>query len=312
MQFPLAPVLLTVWNRPDETQAALKAIQAVAPVRLFVGGDGPRGPEDASDVRRTRQIIEQARSWNPELTTNYSDANLGCRRSMERNITWFFENVDAGIILEDDCIPHPEFFHFASEMLARYQSDERVLHISGDCSMPLSPSAGHSYTFIRYPHSWGWATWRRAWERYDSELESWAAVLAADEVAKVFPDPDERAVWEPIFTRLLLENQPDSWAWRWAATCIVQGGLSVQPFTNLVSNVGFNIRATHTTKPTSRTAVPSKGIYPLGHPVVARDLDVERQVFRLSQQVMGGSPSKGLSIATRLRARLGFGRREAP
>lgn len=283
-----APVLLTVWNRPEETQAVLDAIRETGPVRLFVAGDGPRDASDASTVAEVRKRIEAARHWNPDLTANFADSNLGCRRGMERAISWFFSEVEEGIILEDDCVPHPQFLQFATEMLVRYRNDSRIVHISGDRSMPLAITQDWSYTFIRYPHSWGWATWRDAWRNYDSEMVLWASVLQSESVADVFPDPEERSVWEPIFTRLLQENVPDSWAWRWAASCIISGGLAVQPLTNLVANVGFNARATHTTKPTNRAGARTSEIYPLRHPpLVLRSLTVERQVFAGSQRRNG-------------------------
>ncbi len=281
----IAPVLLTAWNRPKETAQVLQALRAVGPIRLFAAVDGPRGDIDSEAVREVRTLLTRAKSWCPALETNFADKNLGCRHGMERAISWFFDNVDEGIILEDDCVPSTDFLRFATECLERYRDDPKVMHVSGDCSMPVSIEQDWSYCFIRYPHSWGWATWRTAWQKYDSDMSFWDAVVAGGQVVDVFPHEEERGVWAPIFSRLSKENCPDSWAWRWAASCIVQGGLAVQPLTNLITNIGFDENATHTKRVTSRSCFPREVIYPLTHPpAVYRHLLAERQVFIASQQ----------------------------
>lgn len=290
-------VLLTVWRRPDETQRVLRVLQRRGPLRLFVAGDGPRSETDLQSVNEVRALVEEARQWCSGLHTSFSSKHLGCRGGMERAINWFFEHVDEGIILEDDCVPSSEFFDFAGEALQRFREDPRVLHVSGDCSMPLSIDQDWSYCFVRYPHSWGWATWRRAWALYDSDMASWKDTVAAGRVADVFPDEDERRVWAPIFTRLAHESVPDSWAWRWAASCIIRDGLSVQPLTNLVTNIGFGELATHTRRPGPRSAVESGKIFPLRHPPATyRHLTAERQILEMSQ-MQRSRRSKTFSVA---------------
>lgn len=294
-------VLLTVWRRPNETERVLRALKRRGPVNLYVASDGPRSELDLQAVNEVHALVEEAREWCASLQTNFSADHLGCRAGMERAIDWFFRNVDEGIILEDDCVPSNQFFDFAGESLERYRENPRVLHVSGDCSMPVSIEQDWSYCFVRYPHSWGWATWRRAWALYDSDMSSWKAIVAAGQVPDVFPDEDERRVWAPVFTRLAHDDEPDSWAWRWAASCITHDGLSVQPLTNLVSNIGFGEHATHTRRVGPRSAVETGSIFPLRHPAAAyRHLSAERQIFETSQaQVVRASTKWSASVAFR-------------
>lgn len=278
-------VLLTVWRRPNETEAVLRALEQLGPIDLFVAGDGPRSSAESIQVQEVRALVERARTWNPNIRTSFSDKNLGCKAGMERAINWFFDNVTEGVILEDDCVPHPDFLRFAREALEQYRGNTRVMHVSGDRSMPVSIVQDWSYCFVRYPHSWGWATWRRAWRHYESDMASWKAIVDASQESHVFPDEDERAVWVPIFNRLAFEDEPDSWAWRWAASCIVRDGLTVQPLTNLVTNIGFGATATHTKKPGPRSSVAGHAILPLNHPpTIYRHLAAERQIFEHSQR----------------------------
>ena len=102
------PLLLLAWRRPSTLRKVIDAIRPVAPTRLFVACDGPN-PErvgEVSKVAATRAVIESEIDWPCQIERLYSDVNYGCRRGVSRAITWFFENVDEGLILEDDCVSH--------------------------------------------------------------------------------------------------------------------------------------------------------------------------------------------------------------
>ena len=104
------PVLLIAWRRPHTLRQVINAIRPVAPTRLFVACDGPNPtrPGEAEKVAATREVIEHEIDWPCQIERLYSDVNQGCRLGVSRAITWFFEQVEEGIILEDDCVPHPD------------------------------------------------------------------------------------------------------------------------------------------------------------------------------------------------------------
>ena len=126
-------VLLILFNRPDHTEKVLEAIAKAKPRRLFIAADGPRPshPEDAALCTHARQIATTLR-WDCDISTLFHENNLGCGRGPASAIDWFFRNNEQGIILEDDCIPHPTFFQFCEELLNFYQDEPKVMHISGD------------------------------------------------------------------------------------------------------------------------------------------------------------------------------------
>jgi len=282
-----SPVLLIVWNRLDETRQALEAIRAVRPTQLYVAGDGPRTCEEAKATTAVRELVVEMVDWPCELKMSYSEINLGCRAGVTRAIDWFFENVSEGIILEDDCVAHPDFFFFCDEMLSRYREASQVFHIAGDNTPLVRIEQNWSYCFVRYPHIWGWATWRRAWNEYDRDLDLWATFRATGQMNHVFEQRDEYETWVPIFDTLRSEGQPDTWDWQWAATCILRDALCVQPTVNLISNVGFNELATHTRRQSPRSNATTQSIFPLTHPpVIYRHREAERQVFLNSQASM--------------------------
>lgn len=243
------PLLLIAWRRPRTLRQVINAIRPVAPTRLFVACDGPNPerPGEAEKVAATRAVIEHEIDWPCQNERLYSDVNQGCRLGVSRAITWFFEQVEEGIILEDDCVPHPDFFPYCTTLLERYRHDTRVWCISGNNFQNGHWRGDGSYYFSRYNHCWGWASWRRCWQHYDAEISKWPALRDSRLLETIFEDPLERKYWRRIWQRLVDEGKPDSWAYRWTFTCLANGGLTALPNVNLVTNVGFGEDATHTT-----------------------------------------------------------------
>ena len=258
------PVLLVVWRRPHELRQVIKAVRSVAPSRIFVACDGPNHQRlgEAEKVAATRQVIEQEIDWPCDIKRLYSDVNQGCRLGVSRAINWFFEEVEEGIILEDDCVPHPDFFTYCSIMLDRYRSDTRVWCVSGNNFLDADWSGDGDYFFSQIPMSWGWASWRSRWNFYDSDLHLWPLTKKYSVLQSLMPDSLMRSYWTSIWEKLWTRDTPDSWAYRWAFTCVVNRGLTVLPKVNLVQNVGFGVDATHTIshrliRPTSPLETPS-------------------------------------------------------
>lgn len=168
------PIIFMIFNRPDTTKQAFETIRAAKPKKLLVVADGPRPgkPGEADKCAATRAIIEEV-DWDCEVHRNFSDMNLGCRQRVASGITWAFSLVDKAIILEDDCLPSQSFFRYCAELLDRYEHDDRVMMVSGNNHLFGHTDVAESYYFSRYPHCWGWATWRRAWMKYDLNMSQW-------------------------------------------------------------------------------------------------------------------------------------------
>ena len=275
------PVLLIAWRRPHTLRQVIDAIRPVAPSRVFVACDGPNPNRIGEDekVAATRAVIETEIDWPCQINRLYSDVNQGCRLGVSRAITWFFEQVEEGIILEDDCVPHPDFFTYCTTLLKRYRDDTRVWCISGNNFQKGQWRGDGSYYFSRYNHCWGWASWRRCWSKYDAELTQWPKLRKSKLLKTIFEDSVERKYWSDIWQKLLERGQPDTWDYQWSFTCFVNGGLTALPNRNLVRNVGFGKDATHTTGRSINTMV-GFGIDPNKHPTfVLRDGAADRYSF---------------------------------
>ena len=281
------PVLLIAWRRPQTLRQVINAIRPVAPTRMFVACDGPNPirPGEAEKVEATRDLIEQEIDWPCQIERLYSDVNQGCRLGVSLAITWFFERVEEGIILEDDCVPHPDFFTYCQTLLDRYRTDTRVWCISGSNFQNGQWRGDGSYYFSRYNHCWGWASWRRCWQHYDTELSQWRFLRNSSLLKTVSEDPVERQYWSKIWQALLETGRPDTWDYQWTFTCVVNGGLTALPNRNLVSNVGFGEDATHTTGMSIDTS-NANGIDPHQHPsFILRDSAADRYTFN---ELFGG------------------------
>ena len=263
-----SPVLLLAFNRPDTTKRVLEAIASYQPRQLFVACDGPRAnvPGDSELVAQVKQAVSDAVDWDCEVHTLYPDHNQGLKSGVVGAIDWFFDHVPEGIILEDDCLPHPDFFFYCDELLERYRNDERIWAIQGDNSLKMRLSGKASYGFIPYALIWGWATWKRAWDHYDGDLDNWKKTRGTKQLKSLWPDRLERRIQSERLDKML-EDPDSTWDYQWMFTVSYHRGLTIVPRKNLVSNIGWDRPdATHTTGSGSRQNSPTFPILPLHHP----------------------------------------------
>ena len=274
-------VLFLVFNRPDTTAQVFEAIRKAKPPRLYVAADGPRA-DRAGEAQRVAKVREIATAvdWPCKVNTLFREENLGCKYAVSSGITWFFEQEEQGIILEDDCLPHPDFFTFCEALLAYYADDERVWVITGDNFQNGVRRGEGSYYFSRYPHVWGWASWRRAWQKADMDIRFWPEWKISSTWKEFLPDPVARRYWEKIFDRMY-RAEIDTWDYPWTASVWYHGGLTVTPNANLVSNIGFGPDSTHTASADSALARMATGtLGDLRHSErVARNVEADRYVF---------------------------------
>ncbi|WP_255427214.1 methyltransferase domain-containing protein [Sphaerospermopsis sp. LEGE 00249] len=262
------PVGFLIFNRPETTARVFEAIRQAKPPKLLVVADGPRAEKlgEAEKCAATRAIINQI-DWECEVLTNYSNVNLGCRKRVSSGLDWIFEQVEEAIILEDDCLPHPTFFRYCQELLEKYRDDQRVMMISGDNFQFGRKRTEDSYYFSRYGHVWGWASWRRAWTKYDDSMAIWPRLKNNGWLSKVLGNEQAVSYWTQIFQAVY--DGFNTWDYIWLFTLWANNGLTILPHVNLVSNIGFG-SGTHTTMSNSPLANMSVEAmtFPLQHPLV--------------------------------------------
>jgi len=282
------PILFIIFNRPDTTQKVFDAIRLVRPRQLFVAADGPRlgNIDDKYLCESARKIIQQI-DWDCEIKTLFREENLGCGKAVSSAITWFFSNVEEGIILEDDCLPAESFFYFCEIMLNKYKDNAQVGMISGTNYLFGYNNSEYSYFFSKYSYIWGWATWKRSWILYNLNH-------------KYFPDKqfllnyfnDDLAANYYFNEFSYFEtNKIDTWDIQWSAIMIFNKLYSVVPLDNQISNIGF--RGAHQDdKSYLSLNMPTKNIdlYSLKNPKkIERDnnldyISIRNIVFKVSKK----------------------------
>lgn len=259
------PILLLIFNRPDQTRRVFAEIRKARPEKLFVAGDGPRAerPEDVEKCKRARDIVKEI-DWKCDIKTLFQEKNLGCKFGATTGITWFFDNVEEGIILEDDCLPDQSFFPFCEQMLARYRNEEKIAMICG-YNIGGSSDIKFSYTFSRYGHLWGWASWRRVWEKYDVTMKLWADKKNWKKIKYSMGDRRQWNYRQLLYNETFL-GKKDTWDYQWESFRLLRKELSVIPSKNLIENLGFGADATHTTQMTSPLIISRREMdFPLIH-----------------------------------------------
>lgn len=271
-------ILFLVFNRPNTTQKVFNVIRQIKPSRLYVAADGPRQLKkgEANLVSKVREIATKV-DWPCELKTLFREKNIGCKHAVSNAISWFFKCEEQGIILEDDCLPHLDFFPFCENLLQKYAKDMRVSMITGDNFQNGIQRGDGSYYFSRYSHIWGWASWRRAWKNYDVNMSYWPNWKNSEEWLNQFSNNEERRYWEKIFDKTY-NNQIDTWDYQWMASSWFHGGLTATPNVNLISNIGFGVDSTHTSFKNSPLAnLSTESLRELIHPMnISRDKGADR------------------------------------
>jgi hypothetical protein len=285
-----SPVLFLIFNRPALTKATFECIRQARPPRLYIAADGPREGRDGEGAlcAEAREAVSQV-DWPCEVYTLFRKRNIGCADAVSSAITWFFQQEAEGIILEDDLSIHPDFFPFCDEMLERYRDMEQVMHVHGN-SFQYGQSRGEAaYYFSCFPHCWGWATWAKAWEKYDHAMTrlNW---VASKKVPKLFQSEAAASYFRDVFAQVK-NGQIDSWAFRWTFSVWEHSGLCVNPNVNMVRNIGFGEQSTHTTNPADILAhLPADGLENITHPQkIMRDAAADEWVAD-TQFVQWGNP----------------------
>lgn len=264
------PILIITFNRPTHTRRVWEAIKKQHPRQVFVFQDGARegNESDKEKCEAVRAIFEESRDWDYTLKTFYSDVNLGCGKGPVAGISWFFEQVESGLIFEDDAVPHPHFFQYAAQLLQRY-SDSLEIRAIGSMKIDQKQYGNSSYYFSMMNRSLcAWATWKRAWKDFDYYLDR----ISVKDLRKVLKSyhatPKEILYWcerlQEIHSDRLNES---SWDIQFLISIWLNKGMGICPNVNLSTNIGFDAEGTHTTLADSPAAnLETQPILPLMHP----------------------------------------------
>lgn len=266
------PILLNVFNRPYETQQVLNVLRSIQAPVIYVHCDGPRqgNDNDLINVKQVKRLIDEQVDWDCEVYRMYEDTNQGCGKGPYKAIDWFFSNEEQGIILEDDCLPNIDFFIYCQILLDKYRNDERIGIISGTNNKDIVYKVGDpSYFFSAWTITWGWATWKRVWNLYDYDM-SYDQKELISKVGEYIKSKEAIRNFLKIIARqdeLDAGKEKSYWDYQLTLSLLYNKKYTIRPVVNLVSNIGFNERATHTMLHSAQLANrPTVSILPIIHP----------------------------------------------
>jgi len=248
------PILLITFNRPKHTRQVWDAIKKQHPKYMYVFQDGPREGNEADKEKcsAVRDIFDEPLDWDCEIKTFYSDVNLGCGKGPAVAITRFFENVEQGIIFEDDCLPADSLFKFYEQLLNCYKDDDKVSLITGTNLKAKWKYKNKSYIFstVGAATMGSWASWRRAWISFDYYITSWSSEETKYAVKNNLANKHYFDYFASEFTIYNSTIQNHVWDYQWFFCRILSNSLSIVSTVNQMSNIGFGDESTHTSNPT--------------------------------------------------------------
>lgn len=274
---PSAPIALFVYNRPDHTRRTVQALQACAGAKeseLYVFSDGPRTAQAEAAVNEVRAYVTGidgfARSEVIERETN-----LGLADSIIDGVTRLCNAHGRVIVVEDDLVVAPVFLEYLNAALVRYQAEPQVMQIAAHM-FPVDVPCSDDAFFLPFVSSWGWATWDRAWRKFDADATGYAQLKWDAARRKAF---DMNGAYD-YFSMLeaQLAGTVDSWAIRWNLSVFMNDGLVLYPKQSLVENTGFDGSGVHTRGEALNQIVDS-GHVPVRLPEPGIDAAVRETVF---------------------------------
>lgn len=239
-------VAIVFFNRPEAVKKVFESVAQARPPKLFLIQDGARDEKDNEKVALCRKIVENV-NWPCKVFQNYSNENLGCGKRMSTGISWVFDHVDKAIILEDDCVPAESFYRFCNELLNKYENDERVLYISGLNHWGETKCVS-DYFFCYNGAIWGWATWKRAWQKFDYSVsaieDETVRKYLLSGIQPLYAAKADVKKWKETNFRVRNGEKLSYWAHQWRLCKFLYHSLTIVPRVNLIDNVG-NLDPTH-------------------------------------------------------------------
>ncbi len=293
------PVALIFFTRPDTFKKVFEEVRKAKPRQLFLIQDGPREgrPDDIKKIKECREIAENI-DWECEVYRNYSDVNLGCGQRPASGISWVFENVEKAIILEDDCVPCETFFTYCEEMLNKYENDERIGYISGLNHFEEWDCGKYSYLFTKTGAIWGWATWRRSWQKYydyyvNAINDAYIKRLLSMQITDKDTATSRIKAWEKVNETAITKEKLSYWDVQWGMVKYSQNQLVIVPKYNQISNIGIGIESSHAQsvnyskfkKYKNFFFIPTKNLeLPLEHQTVCMcDVEYDNLVYKVTK-----------------------------
>lgn len=229
--------ILFTYHRYSHTKQVIEGLKqnTVLPQKLIIFQDGKCEKTNIAEWNKVNYLIKQVDFCPVEVIVG--DCNKGLAKSIEEGINYALESSEAVIVIEDDCIPAPDFMKFMTQGLICYENKEQVYNISGyawNVDIPIDQNDAY---FCGRSSSWGWGTWKDRWVKYSKDVEIISRIKSNKQQSI------NLSTWGSDLEFMLEDSckgKVDSWAVYWALIIIENEGLCLNPYKSLVSNIGHD------------------------------------------------------------------------
>ena len=238
-----APIALFVYNRPKHTERTLKFLkqnELAAESRLFIFSDGAKTQEEEENVKEVRELLKHIDGFKSVEIVERKQ-NMGLAESVIAGVSRLVQDYKQVIVFEDDLVTSPYTLTYFNDALNRYRKEEKVMHIGAYMYHLKENNLPESF-FYRAATSWGWATWERAWEHFEPNIDALMEQFDAKKRAD-FSIEHKMNFWKQM--KDFKNGKNNSWAIRWYASIFLKGGLTLNPSQSLVNNIGHDGTGVH-------------------------------------------------------------------
>lgn len=244
MNFPLAPIVLFVYNRPLHTRQTIEALlqnPLSAESELFIYSDGAKNTVTDEKVEEVRNYIRNIKGFR-KVTIIERERNLGLANNIIDGVSHIVSQYKKIIVLEDDIIVSPVFLTFMNEALEKYEHEFFVWSISG-WNYPIQMQEIKEDTFFwRIPHCWGWATWESRWKFYKRDILWVSNYFNAKDIYEISLH-NTSDYWKHFI--LNKKGKIKTWAIFWYLIAYKHQSLTLMPKNSLVFQNGLDSSGTH-------------------------------------------------------------------
>jgi hypothetical protein len=248
----LVPIVLFCYNRPEHTRQTLLALSEnllAEQSRLFIFCDGPKPNTDEKQLRKIQEVREiiKSKKWCGTVEVIEQKTNKGLANSVIDGVTQIVNQFGKVIVLEDDLVTSNYFLEYMNTALEKYKDEEKVMQVSGHQFPVKQWEKSNQAFFLPFTTSWGWGTWKRAWECFDINARRYKKLDLNPEMRSEF-DLNDSVRYSEMLKIQMTTSEIDSWAIRWWFSVFLKKGIVLFPDRSLVRNIGFGTEATHTTQ----------------------------------------------------------------
>jgi hypothetical protein len=235
-----APIIIFIYNRLHHLDRLFNSLQRndlFKKSKVLIFSDGPKNQIDKDKINKVRELLKKRLiPKNSEIIEN--DVNLGLSRNVIGGLNKTFQIYDRAIILEDDLELSPFFLNYMNDALNLYAISKNVASISG-YMYPIDPKKfSNNYFFLKLIESWGWGTWKRAWNIFENDSLILKKKIDEKKLANEFNFESGISYYQMLIDNINGLN--DSWAVRWYASTFLKNMNTLFPSRSFVKNIGID------------------------------------------------------------------------